>query len=206
MHSKFCTHCGTLLPAEARFCFACGNPVPETAPTAPPASNPHTAKLIALAKTGPVTAADVGAAYDIAVELWETDPHSPDVGLLGYYALARGADQHFRQRWMAPAANRREKERLLREDLTCFFEAGGLKRLLLQYPNIAADQAEFLLYQLRGLREWLEDTLLGGLLFALRLEGAMPDKQELLLLSNIVGPARFEKIVTYVTFLSSRMK
>ena len=165
--------------------------------------------LESIAKNGPVTSDDVKSASDV-YQKEEKNPTVPSeknriLEITQPFVLAQKAEQLLRQRWLSTDMNPKEKKKMLESDWHLYLN-DGMKGIMKTHAALRDSTINLILYRLRGLGQWLEDTTLKNLLFAMKLDGATIRKDELEVLVHKVEGERLDAIWDYVSFLMSRVK
>lgn len=160
-------------------------------------------QYLALARTGPITQENIDNALKLlekAKELATTDPITEPL----YTALlpfARANDVHlfFRKQWYSRGMDSKVRRKTLSEHWGLYL-AKGMDGLIGLCPQIGEQEITELLYgrHLRGLGQWLEDTILKLLLLGLRLERIRFDKEQLIVATSHFEYGRLEQILDFV--------
>jgi len=225
----FCSNCGTRLPDDARFCSSCGQKTGTSASpqqTADDFLNRLTPEqrdglfkgmaeatfapiqdrmdhFETIAKQGPVTTDDIKNAIEIHKAWTSGNPFIPAeknllVQITLPFVLAHEAELLLRQRWFSKETSEKTKQETLKRDYS-LYATERMRGVLKAYTKMSDDVIGLILYELKGLGEWLEDETLKNLLLAMRLEKIHIPKDAFTAVFVRLDPRRTQAILDYVS-------
>lgn len=220
----YCMNCGTQLPDTARFCHSCGAPVDGLSNEAhkPVANSGDTAtdrlmgaiqNSIQQAQDGQLQRKDIDAAIQLYLEWNNISTHRLKINekdnsilqILSFYPLAQEIHIFFSRRWYETQKRGIDKN-AIRDDWKTYMEQ-GLEGLLKAFPKLRAEERRFLVSDLKGLANWIEDEWVIKAILAKRDARMEINAREVDFLTyHQLGFDRMKRIVNHIENFDDHMK